>query len=352
MATSQFLIDYGLPVVFGAVLAEQIGLPLPALPWLLGAGALSAMGKFNLALGLAVVVIACIIADAFWFYLGRYRGNKVLGFLCRISLEPDSCVRRTQNLFTRYGLRAVLVAKFVPGLNTVAPPLAGMSGISAHRFLFFDALGALLYGACPLLLGYLFSDQIEQIAMALASVGGRALSFLLVLLAAYIGIKFWQRQRILRELRMARITVEELRHKQEAGEQVVIVDLRSRVELSYDPSLISGAIHLALDEIEKQQDKLPRDREIIVYCDCPNEESSARAARVLHRKGFTRVRPLKGGLDAWKAMNYPLERRIADAAQNKGNPASIGAVPSSSASNPILILNQPQTAPGKNHETK
>ena len=325
--TTQFLINNGLPVVFGAVFVEQMGLPLPSLPWLLAAGALSAAGKFNAALGLGVVVTACLMADAFWFYLGRYRGNKVLGFLCRISLEPDSCVRRTQNLFTRYGLRAVLVAKFVPGLNTVAPPLAGMSGISANRFLFVDALGALLYGACPLLLGYLFSDQIEQIAMALASIGGRALGLLLVLLVGYIGIKFWQRQRVLRELRMARITVEELRRKQEAGEQMVIVDLRSHVELTYDPSLINGAVHLTLDEIEKQQDKLPRDREIIVYCDCPNEESSARAARRLQRKGFTRVRPLKGGLDAWRAMNYPV---------------STGAVPVASASNPILIS---QSAP-------
>jgi membrane protein DedA with SNARE-associated domain/rhodanese-related sulfurtransferase len=339
-STTQFLINNGLPVVFGAVFVEQMGLPLPSLPWLLAAGALSAAGKFNVALGLGAVVIACLMADAFWFYLGRYRGNKVLGFLCRISLEPDSCVRRTQNLFTRYGLRAVLVAKFVPGLNTVTPPLAGMSGISANRFLFVDAFGALLYGACPLVLGYLFSDQIEEIAMALASIGGRALGLLLVLLIIYIGIKFWQRQRVLRELRMARITVEELRRKQEAGEQMVIVDLRSRVEVSYDPSLISGAIHLALDEIEKQQDKLPRDRDIIVYCDCPNEESSARAARRLHRKGFTRVRPLKGGLDAWKAKNYPLEPGVADAAQNKGNPAPAGTVPVT-PSNPILILNQP-----------
>jgi membrane protein DedA with SNARE-associated domain/rhodanese-related sulfurtransferase len=289
-----------------------------------------------------VIVAACLIADAFWFYLGRYRGNKVLGFLCRISLEPDSCVRRTQNLFTRYGLRAVLVAKFVPGLNTVAPPLAGMSGISANRFLAVDAAGALLYGACPLLLGYLFSDQIEQIAMALASIGGRALGFLLVLLVGYIGIKFWQRQRVLRELRMARITVEELRRKQEAGDQMVIVDLRSHVELTYDPSLISGAIHLTLDEIQKQQDKLPRDREIIVYCDCPNEESSARVARLLHRRGFTRVRPLKGGLDAWRAMNYPLERQAAVATHEKGNTTSTDAVPGAPASNPILIS---QSAP-------
>src|SRR5690242_13561970 len=138
--TTQFLINHGLPLVFAAVFVEQMGLPLPALPWLLAAGALSAAGKFNLLLGLAATLFACLAADAFWFYLGRYRGNQVLALLCRISLEPDSCVRRTQNVFTKYGLRGVLVAKFLPGMSTVAPPLAGMYGIGAGRFLFVDGV--------------------------------------------------------------------------------------------------------------------------------------------------------------------------------------------------------------------
>src|SRR5215471_8674225 len=155
-STTQFLINNGLPVVFGAVFVEQMGLPLPSLPWLLAAGALSATGKFNAVLGLGLVVIACLMADAFWFYLGRYRGNKVLGFLCRISLEPDSCVRRTQNVFTRYGLRGIVIAKFLPGMSTVAPPLAGMSGTHVGRFLLADGLGSLLYGIAFLALGYLF----------------------------------------------------------------------------------------------------------------------------------------------------------------------------------------------------
>src|SRR5215471_1298482 len=151
---SQFLIKHGLPLVFAAVFVEQMGLPIPALPWLLAAGALSATGQCNLGLGLLVTVIACLAADAFWFYLGRYRGNQVVALLCRISLEPDSCVRRTQNVFTKYGLRGVLVAKFLPGMSTVAPPLAGMYGVSAPRFLSVDGLGAALYGACLLGFGY------------------------------------------------------------------------------------------------------------------------------------------------------------------------------------------------------
>jgi membrane protein DedA with SNARE-associated domain/rhodanese-related sulfurtransferase len=319
--TSQFLINHGLPLVFAAVLVEQMGLPLPALPWLLAAGALSAGGKFNLLAGLGVTVLACLVADAFWFYLGRYRGNQVLSLLCRISLEPDSCVRRTQNVFTRYGLRGVLVAKFLPGMSTVAPPLAGMSGIRADRFLFVDGVGALLYGGSLLGFGYFFSHQIDQIAAAIARIGGSALSLLIGLAALYVAYKYWQRKRLLHELRMARITVTELRKQVEAGEAPLILDLRSSAAIEQDPNLIKGAIHLSLDDIEKRQSEFPRDRDIIVYCSCPNEVSSARVALRLQRKGFTRVRPLLGGIDAWREQNYPMELQAAVAA----NTAVVGS---------------------------
>jgi membrane protein DedA with SNARE-associated domain/rhodanese-related sulfurtransferase len=311
---SQFLIDHGLPFVFGAVLVEQIGLPLPALPWLLAAGALSATGQFSLSLGVAATVLACLAADAFWFYLGRHRGNQVLGLLCRISLEPDSCVRRAQNVFTRYRLRGLLVAKFLPGLSTVAPPVAGMSGMSAHRFLSVDAAGSFLYAACFLGLGYLFSDQIEQIGAAIARIGGSSLSLLAGLAALYFAYKYFRRQRLLHELRMARITADELRRKLDAGEKPVILDLRSSTELAQDPAVILGAIHLGLDEIEKRQREFPHDRDIIVYCSCPNEVSSARVALSLQRRGFTRVRPLLGGIDAWRKSKYPTEIRTATVA--------------------------------------
>jgi len=309
--TSQFLINHGLPLVFAAVFVEQMGLPLPALPWLLAAGALSATGQFSLPLGLGVTVIACLIADAVWFYLGRYRGNQVLALLCRISLEPDSCVRRTQNVFTKYGLRGVLIAKFVPGMSTVAPPLAGMSGISAGRFLFVDAAGSLLYGGCLLGFGYFFSHQIDQIAAGIARIGGSALSLVIGLAILYIAYRVWQRQRLLRELRMARITVDELRQKLDAGETPLIFDLRSSAAVEQDPTLIQGAIHLSIEDIEKRLSEFPRDRDIIVYCSCPNEVSSARLALQLQRKGFTRVRPLLGGIDAWREQKYPTQARTA-----------------------------------------
>jgi rhodanese-related sulfurtransferase len=201
----------------------------------------------------------------------------------------------------------VVVAKFVPGLSTVAPPLAGMSGVKAGRFLLADGAGSVLYGGCFILLGYLFSNQIQRVAAALASIGGSAVGLVLGLGTIYIGLKYYQRQRILRDLRTARITAAELRQKQDAGEKLVIIDLRPSEELTLDPSLIPGAIHLRVDEVENRHQEIPRDREVIVYCSCPNEVSSARVALLLQRKGITRVRPLLGGIDAWRELNYPLE---------------------------------------------
>jgi membrane protein DedA with SNARE-associated domain/rhodanese-related sulfurtransferase len=304
---SRFLTHYGAATLFAAVFLEQMGLPLPVVPLLLAAGALSSTGQFNLLTGFGLTVLACLIADTLWFYLGRYRGHRVLGLLCRISLEPDSCVRRTQNVFTRHGLRGVVVAKFVPGLSTVAPPLAGMAGVGIGRFLLADGLGAVLYGGGFLFLGYLFSSQIQQLAAALGSVGGGLLRLVIGLGVIYVGFKYWQRQRILRELRMARITVAELRQKQAAGEPLVILDLRSGAELERDPSLIPGAIRFRVEDIEHRHHEIPRDREVVAYCSCPNEVSSARVALLLRRKGVTRVRPLLGGIDAWRDLDYPLQ---------------------------------------------
>jgi membrane protein DedA with SNARE-associated domain/rhodanese-related sulfurtransferase len=336
--TSQFLIHHGLPLVFAAVFVEQMGLPLPALPWLLAAGALSAVGRFNLALGLLATVVACLIADTIWFYLGRYRGNQVLGLLCRISLEPDSCVRRTQNVFTKYGLPGVLIAKFVPGMSTVAPPVAGMSGISAWRFLSVDGVGSLLYGGCLLGFGFFFNRQIDQIVAALARIGGSALTLLVGLVVLFIAYKYWQRQRLLQDLRMARITTSELRQMLEAGNTPLIFDLRSNAAVQEDPALIQGAIHISLEDIESRLSEFPKDRDIIVYCSCPNEVSSARLALRLQRKGFTRVRPLLGGIDAWREQKFPMDvssRQVSSGfsitAVNDPGPASPGV-----AANPFL----------------
>jgi len=311
--TLDFLTRHGPLVLFLAVFVEQLGIPLPAAPWLLAAGALAGVGKMDVMSALAAATVGALLADLCWFYLGQRYGNRVLKLICRISLEQDSCVRRTEDVFKRYGMSGVIAAKFIPGLSTITAPLAGRSGVSVVRFFLYDGLGSLLYAACFVLGGVLFSRQLEQILSALASLGHGALALVFALVALYLSYKYYQRRRLLIELRMARITVEELRQKLEAGENLFILDLRAHVELDRVPLLIRGALHITADELQLRHREIPRDREVILYCSCPNEVSSARAALLLRRNGIVRVHPLLGGFDAWRERNYPMEPRVLQA---------------------------------------
>ena len=264
--TLEFLLHHGYVVLLGWVFAEQIGLPLPAMPLLLAAGALAGAGHLSFFASLLCVILAAMAADSIWFQLGRRKGIKVLQLLCKISLEPDSCVRRTEGVFAKQGARSLLLAKFVPGLSTVATPLAGIFHMRPRRFLLFDALGALLWAGTFLGLGYVFSGQIERVAEHLASLGGWLVVLLLGALAAYIAYKFVARQRFLRELRISRITVDELKEKLDSGEELVIVDLRHSMDFEADPETIPGAFRMDSRELEEENDRLPRDREVILYC--------------------------------------------------------------------------------------
>jgi membrane protein DedA with SNARE-associated domain/rhodanese-related sulfurtransferase len=303
------LVRHGIAILFAVEFIEQVGIPLPAAPWLLVAGSLIGVGKMNWWMALSAATLGSLLGDLIWFYLGRYYGNRVLSLLCRISLEPDSCARRTQNIFTRYGMPGLIVAKFIPGLGTLAPPLAGNSGVTTARFIFFDGVSSVLHGGCFILGGVLFSHQLEQIINSLAGLGRSAFGVFAGLAALYIAYKYFQRHRLLTALRMARITVDELYQKQETGEHPVILDLRQQVELEINPSVIRGATHMTTEEVEHRHQEIPRDRDIILYCSCPNEVTSASVALKLHRKGISRVRPLLGGIDAWRKRNYPTESR-------------------------------------------
>ena len=305
-----FTARYGLLLLFAVVFIEQLGAPLPSPPFLLAAGGLAGIGKMNPVLALLLATLASLLADSIWFYLGRARGSRILRLLCRISIEPDTCVLRTENVFVRYGMRGVVFAKFIPGLGTVMPSLAGMYGVSIGRFVAFDGLGALLYAGCFLLLGFLFSNQLQQVADALDRLGKGALVVLGSLFVAYIAFKYIQRQRTLRKLQTARITVEELRQRQEVGGEVFIVDLRSPMAVQSDPYRIPCAQHLLMDKVEEWLPIIPRDQEVVLYCSCPNEASAARTAFLLYKRGITRVRPLLGGMDAWRERNYPLEAHL------------------------------------------
>lgn len=260
---AEFLIRHGYAVLFGWVLLEQLGLPIPAAPLLIAAGALARAGKMNFALALALPFAALILADLFWYSLGRHRGGRILKLLCRISLEPDSCVRRTENLFVRHGVRSLLVAKFIPGLNTAAPSLAGVFRMPVRRFLIFDALGGFLWVVTVTALGLVLGNQLERIALRW---GGWLVAVLAAGLAAYVLWKFFQRRRFLRRLRIGRITPQELMDKLSAGETMSIVDLREPMDIEAFPKMIPGALRIAMEEIEDRHGEIPRDRDVVLYC--------------------------------------------------------------------------------------
>lgn len=263
-ASAGFLVTHGYWLLFGLVLGEQLGLPLVGAPVLLAAGALAATGHLAALPVLALPILACLIGDTVWYGLGRRRGGSVLGFLCRVALEPDSCVRRTEDTFARRGPAVLLVAKFVPGLNTVAAPLAGITGLSLPRFLAWDAAGAALWVGAYGGVGYLFGRELERVGQWLARLGTGAAVVLAAALGLYIAWKWVQRYRFIRSLRVARITPEDLRRRLLTGESVLIVDLRS--EVHQDGLRLPGALRLRPDELDHRHPEIARDREIVLYC--------------------------------------------------------------------------------------
>jgi membrane protein DedA with SNARE-associated domain len=261
-----FLVRHGYTVLLVWVLAEQLGLPLPALPLLLAAGALAGGGQMSMAGALAVVTVAALASDLAWYEIGRRRGFRVLRLLCRMSLEPDSCVRRTEELFARHGARSLIVAKFVPGLNTAAPPLAGIFGMRLHRFVVFDLLGTWLWAGSFLGLGWIFSDEIGRVAEAAERLGAWLVAILVAALALYVLAKWVHRHRFLRRLRIARIGPEELKRRLDAGEPMVVVDLRSSPDFEAQPETIPGALRVGAEQLAEHHERIPRDREIVLFC--------------------------------------------------------------------------------------
>ncbi|HET6433351.1 DedA family protein/thiosulfate sulfurtransferase GlpE [Dyella sp.] len=302
------IVHYGLLVVFLNVLIEQAGVPLPAVPTLIVAGALSASGQPPMGEVIAVAVAACLLSDLAWYLAGRRFGGGVMRTLCRISLSPDSCVKQSELRFQRWRGGMLVIAKFVPGLSTVAPPLVGAMGLRPAAFLLLDGFGSLLWVGAAVALGRAFTTQVDQVLAAIEQAGALALQLLLGLLALYIAIKWWQRHRLLVALRMARVTVDELNHDIAAGRQPVVVDVRSAASRLLDSRVIPGAVLADLDSVHRALAEVPRDRDLVIYCTCPNEVSAAKAARLLTSLGFRRVRPLLGGLDAWDAAGYTLDR--------------------------------------------
>jgi membrane protein DedA with SNARE-associated domain/rhodanese-related sulfurtransferase len=299
--------QYGLPIVAANVFVDQIGLPVPAMPTLILAGAIAATGAIGLTSLFAAAVLACIVPDCVWFLVGRRYGMRVLKTLCRVSLEPDSCVNQTQSRFERWGINSLMIAKFVPGLAIIAPPLAGAMRIGWPRFLGLSAIGGALWCGSGLAAGVLFKTQIQSVLVYLDRIGSVTGTVVAAMLIGYVFYKWRERQRFYKELRMARISVGDLYALMEAGQRPIVVDVRSNTARNLEPRWIPGAIHVPVDDVARHIADLPRDQEIVVYCTCPSEASAARVAKLLINHGFKEVRPLYGGLDAWIEAGYSVD---------------------------------------------
>lgn len=301
------LMVYGVLLLFVWVLVEQLGIPLPATPVLVAAGALSAERQISFPMAFAAGLAAAMIADSIWFVVGRRYGHQVFRILCKLSLEPTTCVRRTQISFARLRGSVLMFAKFVPGLAMLAPPVAGQNGMRFAAFLFFDCIGGSLWVGTMLTVGRFFGDALKR-DPRLLNWAARSSGALLVLgVAGFFLARILRRHAVLKELAAARLEPLALKSQLDAGESVYIVDLRHPLELLAEPFTLPGAIHVPPEALTERQHEIPRDRDVVLFCTCPSEATAAKTAMSLHKLGIERVRPLRGGYDEWKRLGFPLD---------------------------------------------
>lgn len=299
-------------VLFGWVLVEQAGIPIPSVPLMLAAGTMSAAHKVQLALIIPVILLACLMADTMWWWLGRRFGSRVLDLLCRLSLDASTCVNRAQGSIARRGGITLLFAKFVPGVSTIAAPIAGQSGMKFREFVMFDMAGTLVWASAWLFAGRFFGDIAERSTKLFSTLTHFAVVVVLVMILGTIIYRYVQRHRFMAELRGLRLEPEQLlamieEARNEGLQLPFIIDLRHPLDVLTDPEVLPGALRIGPDELRLHRDEIPGDREIVLYCTCPSEETSAKVAMELRRLGVLRVRPLRGGLQGWKDAGYPLE---------------------------------------------
>jgi membrane protein DedA with SNARE-associated domain/rhodanese-related sulfurtransferase len=301
----ELVLQYGLGLAFIGVLAGQIGLPIPAYPILIVTAALAARGHYSPAEVLAIAVLACAFADLAWYGAGGRFGRKVLAAMCRISLSPDSCVRQTEAIYEKWGAPSLMVAKFIPGFAAVATAMAGVVGVRVVAFVFFDLIGATLWSGLAVALGWIFRDAVDDVLRVIESAGRVGLAAIASAFALYLLLKLVQRQSLLRRLRMARVSAGELHAMLKDEPRPLVIDVRSAD--SRKSGVIPGSLGIEVRGPDEHLRSVPASKEVIIYCACPNEASAAVVAKRLLKAGFRRVRPLKGGIDAWIALGLPLE---------------------------------------------
>jgi membrane protein DedA with SNARE-associated domain/rhodanese-related sulfurtransferase len=303
MNLTGLLLEWGLPLVFAAVLSEQGGLPLPAAPLLICAGAVSATGSMRLEQALLTAFSACLLTDHVWFITGRRFGRRLLAGLCRVSLSPDNCVRRTDNLITRRGPAVLVIAKFIPGVSALAIPTAAAAGLAYRRFLLFAGSGGLLWCSAYIAAGYVFSRQVNDLLRALDWIGGWVFVALPACFLLYLAWKLVYRWRLRRLYRLVRIAPQELVALRTAEPGVLILDARSALARSEDQRLLPGAMLVEGDTFHQHLPADAHKRTIVTFCTCPNEAGAAVLAKKLLDLGYSRVRVLTGGVDAISHLN-------------------------------------------------
>lgn len=309
--------QYGLALVFVNVLALSLGLPVPALPTLIlvGAGVVAADAFAGLQGAVAAVLVsmsASLLGDLLWYLAGRRYGNRTLQTLCRLSLSRDTCMKKTERFYGRWGVRVLAVAKFVPGLSMVSVPMAGAMQVRPLLFVAYDALGAVLWASLGVGLGVVFNEQVQDLLVVLSNLGAGAVVVIAVLLALYVGWRWWRRWQLLRSLESARISVDELYAAMQGDPVPVVLDIRAPGYRELDPFTIPGAVHVDDRRIEAILAGYAPERSIVIFCACPNEVSAAWLAARLRAHRYRDVRPLLGGLDAWRAAGYDVDGIVAE----------------------------------------
>jgi membrane protein DedA with SNARE-associated domain/rhodanese-related sulfurtransferase len=307
----QFLARHGAWWLFLATLGERLGLPLFVTPLLVGAGALAAMGKQPFGLLMIVTSVACLAGDAVWYEMGRWKGHALFGWLCRISFQPDSCVKRSELALARNTGLSLLWAKWVPGVAHLAVPLAGAAKVPRARFHLYNAAGSVAWLSALLAAGYLSMRTIDWLGL-FAITARWALGAAVLASVAMAGRSYWRRWQFLKALRMSRISPEELYRQVVDGKAPVIVDLRHPLDFLTAPRTLPKALRIAPGEIGSRRSELPEDRDIVVYCTCPNEATAVQVAKQLRALGVKHVRPLAGGLAGWERLGFPVDRLFAD----------------------------------------
>lgn len=305
------LLHHAYAVLFAWVLVEQGGLPIPSVPLMVAAGTLSAAHRLHVAYALPVVMLACLISDSAWYFLGKRYGSRVLDTLCKFSLEAATCVVKTQRTVGKYGATALLFAKWVPGLSTVAAPITGQAGVSYPKFVAYDMAGTLMWAGGWLFAGRFFGDLAKRSHEFFVALGHYSVVLLLTAVVAVVLVRFIRWRMFLVELRGLRLEPEQLLAMMEDAESAglqppFIVDLRHALDLEPDHLVLPGAVRIGPEELKQRRELIPRDRDVVLYCTCPSEQTSAKVALELRRMGVRRVRPLRGGLQGWKDAGYPL----------------------------------------------